>query len=231
MPPRRPIGKSFSRRSRKAQKRAYWQTLSSIRRATLTLGGRFYLHHCMLEENGWIDGYFLGGDKPNFYNFFLETATYAYNKLVSRRAWDLSYKLTPVDMDPSIFERTVKDPVSGLYVTPVHLPSRYPEFAGLTRYEWTQAQQQRIADSLEIKVFERWTLQRNYSHGIGLRATIDMPCLTVKTVNGFIDRFLNSEAEFTSQEPLSFRFDEISKWGHESNQIAQPWECGSGDEA
>lgn len=231
MPKRHPNRAPFSCRSRTVQKRAYWQVLSNIRRAGPVLGGRFYTHHYMHGQNGWIDGYFLGVEKPDFFNFVLATTPYAYKEMVESRAWDLSYEVTPVDLDLSIFERTVKDPASGLYVTPPHVPFCYPELDGLTRYEWTRTQHQRIADSLEIKVFERWTLHHDYSHGIGLHATIDVPFLTTETVNRFIDRFLKSEGEFTSQEPRSFGFNEIVNWGIEPNQIAQPWEWGSGEQA
>lgn len=183
------------------------------------LGGRFYTHNYMHGENGWIDGYFLGVKKPIFYNFALQTVPYAYKELVEIRAWDMSYEVAPVDGDPSIFERTFKDPISGLHVTPPHEPCRYPEFDSMTRYDWAQTQYQKIADSLEIKVFEHWTLHHDYHSGIGLHATVDVPFLTIEAVNEFIDRFLQSEAEFTSQEPRSFYFGEIAHWGLEANLV------------
>lgn len=224
MPQRRTHRTPFDRRARTAQKHAYWQAMGKIRRAAPVLGGRFYTHNYMHGENGWIDGYFLGKKKPIFYNFSLQTVSYAYKELVESRAWDMSYALAPLELDLSIFERTVKDPVSGLYVTSPREPYRYPEFNGMTRYEWTQAQYQRIADSQEIQVFEHWTLHRNYHSGIGLHATIDVPLLTVDAVNAFIDRFLLSETDFMGETPRSFRFDEIAHWGLEANSICEPWD-------
>lgn len=224
MPERRSQRTPYARRSRQAQKRAYWQVLCHIRRAAPVLGGRFYTHNYMHGENSWIDGYFLGKRKPVFYNFAIQTVLFAYKDRVGDRAWDLSYELAPVDLDPSIFERTVKDPVSGLYVASLHEPYRYPEFNGMTRYDWAQSQHQRIADSLEIKVPEKWTLHHDYHSGVGLHATIDVPFLTIDAVNEFIDRFLQSESDFTNQTPRSFRFDQIAQWGPEANSVCHPWE-------
>lgn len=224
MPQRRPPRPPFDRRARKAQKRAYWQVLGKIRRAAPVLGGRFYTHHYLHGENGWIDGYFLGNKKPIFYNLYLQTVSYAYKELVSSRAWDLSYELAPHDLDLSILKRTAKDPVSGLYVTSPREPYRYPELNDMTRYEWAQAENQRVADSRVFEVFEHWTLRREYHSGIGLHATIDVPFVTIEAVNAFIERFLASEANFTGKKPRSFRFDEIPYWGLESNAICDPWD-------
>ncbi|MDT8990580.1 hypothetical protein RQP54_06840 [Curvibacter sp. APW13] len=222
MPQRRATRPPFNRRTRQAQKRAYWQLLGKIRRVAPVLGGRFYTRHYMHGENGWADVFFLGNRKPIYYNLCIQTASYAYKELVSSRAWELSYELAPLDLDLSISERTAKDPVSGLYVTSPREPYRYPELNDMTRYEWAQAENQRIADSLEIQVFEHWTLRREYHSGIGLHATIDVPFVTIEAVNAFIERFLASEANFTGKTPRSFRFDEIPYWGLESNAICDP---------
>jgi hypothetical protein len=224
MPERSPQRVPFAKRSRTAQKRACWDVLRQIKRAAPMLGGRFYTHQYMHGENGWLDGYFLGLSKPYFYNFSLQTVVYAYKELVEARAWAMSYELAPEDLDPSIFERTVKDPVSGLYVTPPFEPSRYPEFDGMTRYEWAQAQNEKIANSAEIYVGESWTLRSNYGNGIGLHATIDVPFLTIDTVNGFIERILQSEANYTDRELRTIRYDKISHWGIEPNSVCDPWD-------
>ena len=224
MPERRPQRVPFAKRSRTSQKRAYWDVLQRILRAAPALGGRFYTHHYMHGENGWLDGYFLGTSKPIFYNLSLQTVTYAYKELVEDRAWKRSYELAPEDLDPSIFEGTVKDPVSGLYVTPPHEPSCYPELDGLTRHAWTQTQNERIANSAEISLGEQWTMHSDYCIGIGLHATIDAPFLTVGVVNYFIDRFLQSQVNYKSRVLRTFRFDKIPNWGIEPNSVCDPWD-------
>jgi hypothetical protein len=190
------------------------------------LGGRFYSRHYMHGENGWLDGFFLGNDKPAFYNFCLQTTRYTYKEKVVDRAWDKSYLVAPLESDLSIFDRTVLDPVSGHYVTPAHQPHRYPELDGMTRLEWTQAQLPKIANSHEVQVFEHWTLHHDYHSGIGLHATIDVPYLTIDAVNVFIDRFLQSESAMVGTVALSYRHDQIGHWGIEPNSIADPWEWG-----
>lgn len=227
MPIRRSKSVPFAFRSRRAQKRAYRHVLNNIRRAAPILGGKFYCRHYMHGENGWIDGYFLGTQKPIFYNFCIQTARYAYKEMVVDLAWEKSYEVAPVDADPSIFDRTVKDPLSGLYVTAAREPHRYPELDGMTRLEWTQAQLPGISNGLEVKVYEHWRLHRNYHSGVGLHATIDAHFLTIETVNAFIDRFLQSESAMLGTQPLTFRYDQIAHWGIEPNSIAHPWEWGT----
>ena len=222
MPERSPQRVPFAKRSRTSQKRAHWDVLQRIQRAAPVLGGRFYTHHGMHGKNGWLDGYFLGMSKPIFYNFSFQTVTYAYKELVEDRAWKRSYELVPEDRDPSIFARTVKDPVSGRYVTPPYEPVCYQEFDGMTRLAWAQAQNEQISDSAEIYVGESWTLHRDYGSGIGLHATIDVPFLTVDTANGFIDRFLQSQVDYKSRGLRTFRFDKIPRWGIETNSVCDP---------
>jgi hypothetical protein len=214
----------FNRRSRTAQKREYWNILRKIRGAATELGGKFYTHQYIHGENGWLDAYFLGLQKPVFYNLSLQTVRYKYKELVENRAWELSFDRVPRDREPTLEERTVKDPVSGLYVTPPHEPYHFDELGGMTRYEWIEAQREPIANSGEFKVFEHWTLHRDYGTGIGLHATIDVPYLTIAAVNDFIERFLKTGSGFQSQEPRSFRFDEITHWGMEPNAICDPWD-------
>jgi hypothetical protein len=227
MPERSPTRIPFARRSRKARMRVYWRVLNDIRRASPVLGGRFYTSDYLNGENGWIDGYFLGTKKPVFYNFALETTTFAYKELVARRAWEMSFGIAPIDVDSSILDRSVFDPVSGLNVTRPYESTGIPHLSGMTRYEWAQAQYPQIANSGDIKVFEHWALHHDYSRGIGLHATIDAPAITVRAVNEFIDRFLMTESAFESQVPRSFRFDEIGNWDIEVNSIVQPWEWES----
>lgn len=231
MSKRRTKSVPFNTRSRTVQKRAYWKMLCKIRRAAPVLGGAFYTHQYMHGENGWLDAYFLGTTKPAYYNLSLQTIRYRYKELVEEKAWTMSYELAPQDRDPSIFERTAKDPISGLYVTPPHVPILYPELDGMTRYAWAQAQTERIAVSGEIQVFEGWNLHRNYGSGIGLHATIDVPFLTTETVNEFIHRFLETESAFQSQEARSLRFDQVPRWGIEPNSVCDPWDWTSNAEA
>jgi hypothetical protein len=216
----------FAQRKRSAQKRAYWEVLKNICRAAPIVGGKFYSRHYMHGQTGWIDGYFLGSSKPVYYNFCIQTTRYAYKEKVVDLAWEKSYEIAPVDADPSIFDRTVKDPTSGLYFTPAHEPYSYPELDGMTRLDWTQAQLPEIANSLEVTVFEQWTLHHDYHSGIGLHATIDVPYLTIESVNVFIDRFMQTQSAYMSREELAFRHEQIAHWGIEPNAIAHPWEWG-----
>jgi len=92
----------------------------------------------------------------------------------------------------------------------------------LSRIEWVERQIPRIANDGTITVYEGWTLHHDYRFGIGLHATLDVPCLTIEAVNAFVQRFLAFEVEYANPNPISYRYDEIENWHIESNAIADP---------
>lgn len=213
--------KPFGELSRKRKKAAYISVANRIRRAATALGGLFYTHDYLHGENGWIDGYFLSARTKTFYNFALQTTRYAYVEAVRDAAWDAADKLVPYDFD--IIRHSERDPETGLYRLNFPVDNGSVAFGGLTRMAWIDGETRRLADLRETTVREEVTLHRDYAYGIGLHATIDVPALTVETVNAFIRRFLEQEAEWKG-EPLSFTWDEAGYWGLQSNAIVEPWE-------
>ena len=86
----------------------------------------------------------------------------------------------------------------------------------------------RIANSGSIVVHEQISLRYDFACGIGLDATINVPYLTIESINTFIEQFLNQsvgshEKSFSHSEPLSFAHNQIERWGIESNAIVEPW--------
>ena len=81
-----------------------------------------------------------------------------------------------------------------------------------------------IADEKTLQVFERWTLHHDYSYGNGLRATLDVPFLTLDAINTFIGRFLACGQAYRSPVPHSYAHADIAYWGLESNAVIDPWE-------
>jgi hypothetical protein len=195
----------------------------SILRAAPVLGGKFTTHIHMHGHNGWIDAHFLGTKPPISYSLAMQTTLCEYKELVRSRAWELSYELA-LDRDLPLFDGVVKDPTTGHYVSRRREPVRYPELENMTRLDWCEAQHQMIADSGDIQVFEKWTLQHNYHHGIGLHATIDVPVLTIDAVNAFIDRFLITEANYLDPTPHTYRYEQVSYWGLDANALIEPWD-------
>lgn len=212
----------FALQSRRFKKTVYIRVKNRIRRAAPVLGGRFITRDYMHGENGWVDACFLGDRAPVFYNLSIQTTLHAYKEAVKDRAWALSYERAP-DCEPSFTSRAVKNPKTGLYEIPPRAPFRYSEFDGLTRLEWVESQRQAIADRGDIEVREEWTLQPDYVYGIGLHATIDVPFLTIDTVNQFIERFLALESDYRATAPTAHRYDQVTYWGLESNALVDPW--------
>lgn len=223
MPIRYTTRTPFNERSRRSRKMAFSRVKNRITRAALLLGGKFTTHTYIHGENGWIDAHFLGAKPPVSYSLALQTTICEYKELVRSRAWELSYDLAP-ERELPLFDGAVKDPKTGNYVSRRREPYRYPELGNMTRLQWCEAQHQNIADSGDIHVFEKWTLQHDYRHGIGLHATIDVPLLTIEAVNAFIDRFLMTEANFLDPTPHTYRYEQVSYWGLDSNALIEPWE-------
>ena len=196
---------------------------SRIQRAAPVLGGKFTTHTYMHGDNSWLDAHFLGTKPPIFYSLMLQTTLCEYKELVRSRAWELSDELAP-EWDLPLFDRAVKDPTTGHYTSRRREPVRYPELENMTRLHWCRAQHQKIADSGDIQVFEKWTLHHDYHHGIGLHATINVPVLSIEAVNAFIDRFLMTEANFLDPTPHSYRYDQVLHWELDANALIDPWE-------
>ncbi len=213
----------FHERSAKQRKLAYIRTKNNITRSASLLGGLFYTHDYVHGQNGWVDIYFLGKQKGVFYNVTLQTARYEYKEEVSQAAWDAADKLAPHRFN--LFEDAKKDPVTGYYVSNPKPEGPLDVFGGLERWDWIKAEEKRIAEARTVKVHARVELDRDYAHGIGLHATIDVPFLTVDAINAFIRQFLASgEKAWRSKKALSFSHEEIGYWGLESNAIVEPWE-------
>jgi hypothetical protein len=196
---------------------------SRIQGAAPVLGGKFMTQIYMHGRNGWIDAHFLGTKPPIFYSLMLQTTLCEYKELVRNRAWELADELAP-EWELPLFDGAVKDPTTGHYVSRRREPVRYPELENMTRLDWCESQHQKIADSGDIQVFEKWTLQHNYHRGIGLHATIDVPALTIEVVNAFIDRFLVTEANFLDLTSHTYRYEQVPHWGLDANALIEPWE-------
>ena len=187
------------------------------------LGGKFTTDSYIHGQNGWIDAHFLGTKPPISYSLLLQTTTCEYRELVQSRAWDMSYELAP-ERELPLFDSAVKDPKTGHIVRLRSEPLLYPELENMTRLQWSKAQQQKIADSGDIQVFEKWTLHHDYHRGVGLHATIDVPFLTIEAINAFIDRFLMTETNFFDPTPHTYRYEQVSHWGLEPNALIDPLE-------
>lgn len=215
--------KPYHERSCKQRKRAYIGVKNDIRRAASLLGGLFYSHDYIHGQNGWVDIYFLGKETGVFYNVALQTARYAYKEEVSHAAWEAAEALAPHRFN--LFDDARKDPVTGYYVSKPEPEGALEVFGGLKRWDWIREEEKRIAEARTVSVHTELTLHRDYHHGIGLHATIDVPFLTVEAINAFIRDFLaRGEKPWKKGKALSFSHEEIGYWGLESNAIVEPWE-------
>jgi hypothetical protein len=171
----------------------------------------------MHGSNAWIDACFLSKHRALvFYNCTLETTRYRYKEIVESRAWENAEKLLPrqgsaLDFGPEGQRRFEND-----------MHAARTEFGGLTRAEFWNAEEKRIADSLEFAVNEEVTLHYDYRYGIGLHATLNVPHLTIAAVNDFVRRFQKCEKPYSDPAPLRYSYEEVGHWGLDANQIVEP---------
>lgn len=218
--------KPFAEQSRRRRKQAYINIKNLIRRSKPVLGGLFYSHDYLHGKNGWIDCYFLGNEPLTIYNCTLETARCAYVEAVCDAAWQAAEELLPYSND--IVDSAFVDSETGLWTTVVKPDEVEDVFGGLTRSEWIEAEIVRIANSGAVVVQEQISLRHDFALGTGMDATINVPYLTVETINAFIEQFLSAQRSKSklclSTEPLSFAHNQIEHWGNESVYIVEPWD-------
>jgi hypothetical protein len=221
----------FNKRSRSQRKLSYIRVKNEIRRQAPVIGGLFSTHSYINTNTAWLDIWFLGKQPLVMYNVTLDTTLQAYRDAIWNAAFDATFatnnELLAQELEMEVLSRDAK---TGVVTTRFSDPPPRAEFGGLTSMQWQKAQEERLADSGQIQVFEKWTLHRDYSSGIGLHATIHEPYLTIAAINRFIKRFLENEAEYKGEQAFQFSFEQCTaaeRSGQDSNAIVDPLEWKS----
>lgn len=212
---------AWSEKPRRQRKRDYIRIKNNIRRSAPVLGGRFYTHDYLHGDNGWVDIYFLSRQPRVFYNATLETTARAFREKVEDLAFDRSCLLVPYRS--SLLERLGKD--GNVDTDDLEEPIIADAFGGLNRWQWIEQEVVRLIGEGEVTVSERVKLDRGYSFGIGLIATLDVPTLTAETINNFVDEFLTQAECPWEGGPIEFDRSILDKTHKiESNLLIEPWE-------
>lgn len=206
---------------RRQRKRDYIRIKNNIRRSTPVLGGHFYTHDYLHGENGWVDIYFLSRQPLGFYNATLETTACAFREKAEDLAFDRSRLLVPYHS--SLLDRLGKG--NTVYTDDLEEPIIADAFGGLNRTQWIEQEVIRLIEQGELTVHEQVKLDRGYSFGIGLIATLDVSALTVETINNFVDEFLTQMERPWEGRPIAFDRSILDKTHKiESNLLVEPWE-------
>lgn len=211
----------FGQRSRAQRKNAYIHLKNQIRLVTPALGGKFITQDLLDGSNTIVWAAFLGKNSSDYYRVALQTTTVPYEEAIDElirtcrpaslaqpseiphvqycddvveKARDL---LKNLDLgEPSRVEIDFTDPKSWMLT---------PEIPDKARAR------QILADAGVVFVREEWELRHNYEWGTGLGATINVPALTITTINAFIDRFFACGCkDFLSEMNITHKFDELS---------------------
>jgi hypothetical protein len=218
----------FNKRSRSQRKLSYIRVKNEIRRQAPVIGGLFSTHSYINTNTAWLDIWFLGKKPLVMYSVTLDTTLQSYRDAIWNAAFNATFavnsELLAQELEMEVLSRDAK---TGVVTTQFPDPLPRAEFGGLTSMQWQKAQEERLADSGQIQVFEKWTLHRDYSCGIGLHATIHEPYLTIDAINRFIKRFLENEAEYKGEQSFQFSFEQCraaERSGQDSNAIVDPLE-------
>jgi hypothetical protein len=218
----------FNERSRSQRKLSYIQVKNEIRRQAPVIGGLFSTHSYINSNTSWLDIWFLSKKNLVMYNVTLDTTLQAYRDAIWNAAFDATFDINNEShMQELEMEVLSRDAKTGAVTTRFADPLPRAEFGGFTSMQWQKAQEERLADSGQIQVYEKWTLHRDYSCGIGLHATIHEPCLTIDVINQFIKIFLENETEYRGEQSFQFSYEqckEAEKSGQDSNVIVDPLE-------
>ncbi|MBX9879562.1 MAG: hypothetical protein K2Y22_13960 [Candidatus Obscuribacterales bacterium] len=203
--------KTFTQLTARRRKTKRFFLKRNIDKAAPALGGLFFTNDYLDGKNGLVDLFFLGRGNKTFYNVTLQTTRCDYKDKVHHIARDNADKLVPVDYD------AVWDRLAGKKVKGVDPYGPHEAFGGLRRLDWIDAESRVVADAGTVQVFEEVSLHYDYRYGIGLHATIDVPYLTVDTINTFIRAFLaNGEKAYRIEKPISYKAAELN-WDYDDS--------------
>lgn len=167
--------------SRFERKRRLIKIKNDLRESSPYFRGLFHTPHSLRPGTLWIDLVFLSRKRPgDYYNATLACAVSEFSEALDSLAW-------------AIVAPTIDD---------------YPSAAQKSA---AMAQARSIALEREALFSrERVELDFTYTDGVGLRATVNEPCLTPEAVERFINAFLDGgEMSWRSETPLSWAPDAL----------------------
>jgi hypothetical protein len=160
-------------------------------------------------------------------NVTLDTTLQAYRDAIWNAAFDATFatnnELLVQELEMEVLSRDAK---TGVVTTRFSDPPPRAEFGGLTSTQWQKAQEERLADSGQIQVFEKWTLHSDYSCGIGLHATIHEPYLTKTRLIGLSNGFWKTRPNTRASNRSSFLLSSaglLNGAGKIVMRLSTPW--------
>lgn len=208
MPERYPSKTQWRDKSRSEQKRAYIRLKNKLCDHKDRLGGLFTTHD-VVDGSSWADIYLVSRIHRNrIYNGTIDTALYAYFAECENQAWIRGEQKLAYE-NFSMKEAIVRGTDGSFALAPEKpsvLDAERRAFGGLTRYEWIDAETDRLADSGDIHVFEGARLDFSYCYGVGLMGIAAVDALSVAKIDAFVEEFLKrgETTQIFSPRKLSF---------------------------
>lgn len=188
--------RSYSNHSRKFKNKYWIGVKNTIRLNKYGHGNLFYSDQYIDEGCDWVDFYFLGKSPRVFYNACLVTPKHALYNEVSIMASDTARRLVPhhytilprkglIHNEPVEFSKI-------FHSSDDDINADLSSFGGLSRREWCEREEQRLAAEGVVSVQSNIKLLHDYAYGIGLEGISNSNLITKDVINSFIINFLST---------------------------------------
>ena len=172
------------------------------------LGGAYTTHDVVVDAS-WADIYFLSNARRgDLYNATVDTALYAYFTRCDELAGEASERALPYQHlgMRELFEKLPSGNYAMRDAPESHVEAERRAFDGLTRYQWIDKEAARLADSGDVWVHPRVEIDRSYSYGVGLMATLPTDILSISDLDRFVrDFWARGERPFAVESsPISY---------------------------
>lgn len=181
---------------------------NDIRLTSKWFGGVFFSAD-VIDGASWADVFFLSKDRRKIYNATLLCACYAYQEELEEKANEEAEAILPFSFS---FRRNPDSGFLSIDFEDESSPEYIEAFGEGGRRGFVSRRVADMANTKQYPIRESVELFDDYSFGIGLRAVVDVPTLTVGHVILFVERFLDSgEQPWRSERELFFRNEDFAR--------------------
>lgn len=200
----------FYNQTRQQRNLKYIQTKNLIQKEFKTKGRLFYSHHVINSKDGqekestngfdWCDIYFMSKKHRHFYNVCLiTTKTAASDLLVDLICYSENNKI-------KMLKDTVKNEMG--WKTVEWTDDALAYFARRDAYQANKLEELKDA-SLNVKVGESFDFQ--YTGGVGLYVTLDVPELTEEAINQYISDFWDKGEVASIEKVIQIKVSDVKE--------------------
>lgn len=216
-------GARFFEQSRRRRKQATIQVKNRIVRHAPILGGLFTTPDYMHAGMQWADFHFLTAYGDSFFNGTAITARHRFFEDAHAQAMERSFELVPATESPGRFREMFRELPGGMLEWIPQPEAASEVFGGMTRTAWVEVEARRLIEAACVYVREGWSADHSYRYGTGLAVVLDVPAITIGSLNSFITRFREmGEVDWSNPVAKSFSLADMPVDRVQSNLLLDP---------